>query len=274
MRTRTGRKWIPTMIVLLSIFGWLAGCTLPGPPPPATPSPTVPVAAGSQIPLKVGVSTNMPPLIFKQGDQITGLEAELAKGLADYLGRPLQFVEVEWKDQIPYLLDRRTDIIMSGLSVTELRKVRIAFSDPYSRTGQMALIRRGDLQRFKMGYYSIVETPSIGAVENTTGALLVRERYEKAKKRFFKTSAEGIEALRNKTIDLMIHDAPVVLVLAAEHESELEPIYSLLTEEYLAWGLRREDGMLLKSVNAYINDMKRDGRLQTVVNRWMPLSGK
>jgi ABC-type amino acid transport substrate-binding protein len=72
----------------------------------------------------------------------------------------------------------------------------------------------------------------------------------------------------------MIHDAPVVLVLAAEHESELEPIYSLLTEEYLAWGLRREDGMLLKSVNAYLNDMKRDGRLQTVVNRWMPLSGK
>jgi ABC-type amino acid transport substrate-binding protein len=172
------------MMVLLSILGWLAGCTLPGPPPPGTPSPT---ARGGRQPgaLKVGVSTNMPPLIFKQGDQITGLEAELAKGLADYLGRPLQFVEVDWKDQIPYLLDRRTDIIMSGLSVTELRKVRIAFSDPYSRTGQMALIRRGDLQRFKMGYYSIVETPSIGAVENTTGALLVRERYEKAKKRFF-----------------------------------------------------------------------------------------
>jgi polar amino acid transport system substrate-binding protein len=275
MRTRTCRKWIPAMMVILSILAWLAGCTLPGPPPaPAGPSPAAPVAAGSQMPLKVGVSTNMPPLIFKQGNHITGLEAELAQGLAAYLGRPLQFVEVAWKDQIPYLLDRRTDIIMSGLSITELRKVRIAFSDPYSRTGQMAIIRRGDLQRFKMGYYSVVEAPSLGAVENTTGAGLVRSRYDKAKKIFFKTSADGIAALRNKTIDLMIHDAPVIMVLAAEHESELEPIYSLLTEEYLAWGIRREDGILLKSVNAYINDMKRDGRLQTVVNRWMPLSGK
>lgn len=274
MTTRTCLKWISTIMTLLSVFGWLAGCTTPGPPPTAAPAPTTPTAVTNQTPLRVGVSTNMPPLIYKQGDQITGLEAELAKGLADYLGRPLQFVEVAWKDQISYLLDRRTDIIMSGLSVTELRKMRIAFSDPYSRTGLMAIVRRGDIQRFKMGYFSVVEKPTIGAVEDTTGAGFIRSRYENAKKLFFKTSAEGITALRNKKIDLMIHDASVILVMAATYESELAPVYALLTEEYLAWGLRREDTALLKSANAYLADLKRDGRLKTIVHRWMPLSEK
>ena len=274
MTTRTTTKWITTLVTLLSVFGWLTGCTMSGPSTTPAPAATTPMAANNQAPLKVGVSTNMPPLIYKQGDQITGLEAELAKGLADYLGRPLQFVEVAWKDQISYLLDRRTDIIMSGLSITELRKVRIAFSDPYSRTGLMAIVRRGDIQRFKMGYYSVVETPSIGAVEDTTGAGFIRSRYENANKRFFKTSAEGIAALRDKTIDLMIHDAPVILVMAATYESELAPVYALLTEEYLAWGLRREDTALLKSTNAYVADLKRDGRLKAIVQRWMPLSEK
>ena len=70
----------------------------------------------------------------------------------------------------------------------------------------------------------------------------------------------------------MIHDAPTILVLAATYESELAPIMSLLTEEYLAWGLRRGDQDLLTSANAYLADIKRNGRLKTIVNRWMPLS--
>lgn len=96
----------------------------------------------------------------------------------------------------------------------------------------------------------------------------------KMPKNFFKTSAEGIAALRNKKIDLMIHDAPVILVMAATYESELAPVYALLTEEYLAWGLRREDSALLKSANTYLADLKRDGRLKAIVHRWMPLSDK
>ena len=134
----------------------------------------------------------MPPLIYKQGKQIVGLEADLARGLANYLGRPLQFVEVAWKDQIPFLQEGRIDIIMSGMSITKLRKIRIAFSDPYSRTGQMALVRREDIQRFAAGYFSIVEPPGIGAVENTTGAGLVRTRYANARKHFFQTRPKAL----------------------------------------------------------------------------------
>jgi len=274
MTPLTRTQWIAAIMMLLALAG-LPGCTTPSPSAPPAASPAAPAATkATSAPLRVGVSTNMPPLIYKQGRRITGLEADLAKGLADYLGRPLQFVEVAWKDQIPYLLDGRTDIIMSGLSVTELRKVRIAFCDPYSRSGLMAILRRGDIQRFKAGYFSLVETPGIGAVEGTTGAGFVRSRYEKARKRFFKTSEDGITALRDKSIDLFIHDAPVVLVMAATYESELAPIYSLLTEEYLAWGVRRDNTALQKAANAYIADLKNNGRLKSIVQRWMPMSGK
>jgi polar amino acid transport system substrate-binding protein len=100
--------------------------------------------ASNETLLRVGVTADAPPLIFKKGDAYAGLEAELAEELGRFLHKDVRFVEVPWEDQIQTLLDDRTDIIMSGISITPLREVLIAFSIPYFRTGQMALMASGE----------------------------------------------------------------------------------------------------------------------------------
>ena len=74
---------------------------------------TVPVAAGSQMPLKVGVSTNMPPLIFKRGDQITGLEVE--QRLRCLVDRPDIAALIEHDDAVDRTLDRCAKLLVSGM---------------------------------------------------------------------------------------------------------------------------------------------------------------
>ena len=44
--------------------------------------------------LRVGVTPNAPPLIFKQGNGIVGLEADFAREFAKYLGKSPRFVEL------------------------------------------------------------------------------------------------------------------------------------------------------------------------------------
>jgi polar amino acid transport system substrate-binding protein len=225
--------------------------------------------------LRVGVSTNAPPLIYKQGQDIVGLEAEFARGLAKYLGKSVHFVELDWQDQIPALLDGRTDIIMSGMSMTKMRRVRIAFSDPYFRTGQMALIHKRDENRFSQGYYSILVLGAqlkIGVVKATTGESYVKKNFGQARKiSSFVTSREGVEALKERKVDLFVHDAPVIFILAAESESEgLMVLPSLLSEEYLAWGIRKNDMELKESANRFIQKLKDEGQLHTMVKRWVP----
>lgn len=227
--------------------------------------------------LRVGVSTNAPPLIYKQGKDIVGLEAELAREFAVYLGKSVRFIELDWQDQIPALLENRTDIIMSGMSITKMRQIRIAFSEPYFRTGQMALIRKRDAHRYPHGYYSIFGWTVrivIGVVKGTTGESFVKENFGRAKKIIsYQTAKEGAKALAGGGIDMVIHDAPIILMLAAENESKgLVPLPSLLTEEYLAWGVKKNDVELLRSANSFIKTYKKDGRLHEIVNRWIPLS--
>lgn len=227
--------------------------------------------------LKVGISTNAPPLAYRQKDQIAGLEPELAREFAAYLGRQVRFVEVEWVNQIQALLDMRTDIIMSGMSITPMREVRIAFSKPYFRSGQMALIPRKDKARYPMGFYGILGQSiklKIGVVKGTTGQSFVQKSFGTAKKIVsYKNSRIALDKLLVGKIDMLIHDAPIVLMMAAENEAKgLSTIPSLLTEEYMAWGIRKTDTELIDAANRFIDELNQKGKLEAITRKWIPYS--
>lgn len=102
--------------------------------------------------LRIGITPNTPPIIYKDKNDIVGVEADLARKLAAELGKSPKFISLKWEDQIPALLDGRTDIIMSGMTITELRSMRINFSQPYLKIGQMALIRLEDVSKYRNPY--------------------------------------------------------------------------------------------------------------------------
>lgn len=226
--------------------------------------------------LRVGVSTNSPPLIYKQGKKVVGLEADLAQEFAQYLGKSVRFIEVEWVEQIPALLDNRTDIIMSGMSVTKMRQFRISFSEPYYKTGLMALFHKRNLRILPARYlargikvFSVMAR--FGVVKGTTGETFVLDNFGDAKKiSHFDTPKKAVEALIYNNIDIFIHDGPIILLAASEYDIEgLTTSMVLLTDDYLAWGFRKNDIELLNSANRFIDTYRREGKLNSIISRWI-----
>ena len=223
--------------------------------------------------LRVGVTPNAPPLIFKQNNKIIGLEADFAKELAKYLAKSLRFVELEWEDQIPALLANRTDIIMSGMTQTPLREVRIAFTRRYLESGQMALIRREDSARFSTGFFSLTTSSAIGVVKNTFGEYFVDERFSSVKKEIYSSPQDATEAVIDKDIDMFIYDAPMILYIASENEDKgLTALFALLTRENLAWGVRKDNTDLLESANRFLSDPKNQAMLKERTQYWVPFA--
>jgi polar amino acid transport system substrate-binding protein len=166
---------------------------------------------------------------------------------------------------------------MSGMTITPLRQMRIAFSNPYYHSGQMALVPKKYRRAFPQGYYAILGlsiTLRFGVVKGTTGEAFVRKNFGSAKSiRAYRSARIATEKLRVGLLDIVIHDAPVILSLAAEYEGQgLTPIPSLLTEEYLAWGIRKQDVELLEAANDYLEELKASGKLASMVRRWIPFS--
>ena len=223
--------------------------------------------------LRVGVSTNSPPLIFKQNNEIVGLEADFARDLAKYLGKSLHFVELKWEDQIPALLDNRIDIIMSGMSITALREVRVAFTLSYFESGQLALIRRRDAARYSTGLFSLATAEAIGAIKDTTGEYYVESQFGSVNRKLYKNSRAAVKDLINKKIDMFIHDAPMILYLASENESKgLTVLFALLTKEPLAWAVRKNNTELLEAANDFLRTYNEEGKLNKLIKYWIPFT--
>ncbi len=222
--------------------------------------------------LRVGVSPNAPPLIYKKNNAITGLEADLAGKFGKYTGRTVQFIEIDWKDQIDALENNEIDIIMSGMSVTDARRYRIAFSNPYLRSGQILLVRLRDKPLFLTGIYSLMNSSYvIGTVKNTTGDLFITKTLNGVKVKNFNTSADAVQALIKKEIDAFVYDAPMVCYYAAVNENnKLAPILALATEEYIAWGIRKEDTKLLEQANMFLAELQNSQTLQRIIRTWIP----
>jgi len=224
--------------------------------------------ARDRAPLRVGVSPVFPPMVFKQGKELVGVEVDLARALAEHLGRKLVFVEVPWNDQIEVLNSGKTDIIMSSMSITRARKFVVNFSQPYFMVGQMALVRREDKYQYALGFPQKPPRP-VGVIKATTGEFLVQRDLPKAKRKTFRNGEEAARALIRKKIDLFMSDSSLVWYLAGVHAADgLSVVPIVLSEEQLAWAVRKTDDTLLASVDDFIRQAKRDGRLLKVFRRW------
>lgn len=222
-------------------------------------------------PLRVGVTLNYPPIIFTRAGEPAGVEADLARLLAKRLGRPLQFVNVTWEQQVPALIAGQTDIIMSGMSITKAREVRVAFSDSYLKSGLVAMMRVEDAQRYSSPEAVRQTMLSIGVVEGTTGDIFVRKNFPNAVRiASLPQAGDAPTPLRNRSIDIFVHDAPSIMWLVSENEADLAGLWEPFNEEHLAWGVRRDEPEFLSEVNAALDQWKSDGTLRKVLLKWLP----
>ncbi|MGE9295196.1 MAG: substrate-binding periplasmic protein [Puniceicoccales bacterium] len=222
-------------------------------------------------PLRVGVTPDSPPLVFKVNDSYEGVEIDLARLLGKELDRPVVFVSLPWDEQLKALKDGKTDIVMSGMTVTREREEQVAFSPPYLNFGQMALVRKQDRSRYTSARSLVQTTGNVAVIPDTTGAAFVKDNFENANVVKFNTPEEAVDAVVRSQADAFIYDSPVIYWMAGKREMEdVTPVSIHLTIEYLAWAMRPEDKKLQNQVAEALFEFESDGRLQTVLNRWLP----
>jgi ABC-type amino acid transport substrate-binding protein len=238
--------------------GFLAGVAVAAEPTTAEPAP-----------LRVGVSPVFPPMVFKQGKELAGVEVDLARTLGEKLGRKVVFVELDWKDQTEALVAGKTDIVMSSMSVTMARNAVMSFTRPYFKIGQMALVRREDRNNHLLGLM-VPPGTKVAVIKATTGDFLVQREFPKANRKTYASGAEAARALMKRSVDLFIADSTLVWYLAGTHAADgLTTVPLVLNEEFLAWGVRRGNDDLVGAANEFIAHAAQDGTLTKTFRRWM-----
>jgi len=231
------------------------------------------LAADAAPPLRVGIAPNYPPLAFKEDGQLQGIEVDFAHKLGKQLGREVILVETPWDDLSKALIEDKTvDVVMSGTSITEERKQRVDFTDSYLDVGQMILIRAADYPKLRDADALDKPDVRVGFISNTTSQNYAQKNLTKAKLQGFENTDAGVAALRADKIDAFITDAPAVWRVAGgllKKETQLRGLYTPLTQEQLAWAVRKGDNPLRLQLNAVIEKWKEDGTIDDVLDDWI-----
>ena len=82
------------------------------------------------------------PYEYYDGDQIVGIDADIAKAICDKLGYELKIEDMEFDAIIAAVSSGKADFGAAGMTVTEDRKKSVDFTDPYTTAEQVVIVKK------------------------------------------------------------------------------------------------------------------------------------
>jgi len=221
--------------------------------------------------LRVGFEAGYMPfeMTDKKGNFV-GFDIDMAKEMAKAMGVKFVPVNTAWDGIIPSLITGKFDIIMSGMTVTQERNLKVNFADPYIIVGQTILLNKkheGKVLSYKdLNDPKYIVTSKLG----TTGEQAVKRMIPKCQYKSFETETEAALEVVNGKADAFVYDLPFCVVFMAQQGAgKLVFLDQPFTYEPLAWAVNKGDPDFLNWLNNFLRQVKNDGRYERMYNKWI-----
>ena len=219
------------------------------------------LAQGIPDTVRLGTEGAYPPYNFiNDSGEVDGFERELGDELCKRAELTCTWVTNEWDSIIPNLVSGNYDAIMAGMSITAERDEVIDFTSPYTRPDPSAYLAMSEDVDLTGGVVAAQAGTIQAAHVAESGATMLE----------FATPEEAVAAVRNGEADAMFLDKSFVLPIAEEDDSLMIVGEDVLLGDGMALGIRESDTELRDAFSAAIDEMKADGSLNALIEKWLP----
>ncbi len=220
--------------------------------------------------LRVGMEPGYMPFEMKdKKGKIIGFDVDIARKMAKDMGVKLKIVPTAWDGIIAGLLAGKYDMIISGMTITQKRNLKINFANPYISIGQTMLVRASVAKGKKS--WKDLDKPQYTIVTKlgVTGEIATRRMFKHAKIRTFDTEADAVQELLNGKADAFVYDKPYNAMFMAKRGGKGIVFWDKdLTFEPLGWAVRKGDPDFLNWLDNFLNQIKHDGTYEKIYNKW------
>ena len=220
-------------------------------------------AAGGR--LIMATNAEFPPYEYHDGDAIVGIDAEIAKAIADELGMELEIEDIAFDSIIPEIVSGKADMGLAGMTVTEDRMQSVDFSDTYAKASQKIIVTEDS----EIASPDDLKGVIVGVQLGTTGDIYVSdleadgttvERYSKG--------FEAVQALSQGKIDAVVIDGEPAKTFVAETQG-LKILDESFTDEEYAIAVKKGNTELLEKINGALKTLKDNGTLDEIVAKYI-----
>ena len=262
-------KKLQLLCTLVVIISFLSGCAEMNRASDPSPSPVLDRIL-SRGELRVGMSGDMPPLnMLNKEDKIIGLDADLAAMIADGMSVKLNAQQIAFRDLLPALEAGSIDMIISNMTMTPGRNLKVAFVGPYFTSGKGLLTKHSTLARAaKMEDLNNPQFTFV-ALKGSTSEFVTQKGAPLAKLLTVGTENEGIQMVIDGKADGMLADFPICIVAAYRNQgSGLVTVAAPITYEPIGIAVPKGDPLLVNWLQNFMNGIEKAGYMKKMAEKW------
>jgi polar amino acid transport system substrate-binding protein len=229
-------------------------------------------AAGVELikPGKLVTCTHLdyPPFQARRGDKIEGFDVDVVDAVAKDLGVTQEILDTSFEgiESGESLSTKQCDVAAAAMSITDVRKTKLDFSESYFEARQALLVKKGA----SVKDLAALKGKKLGAQLATTG-----EEYANKNKDAngydvvqFEDLPLEVTAVQTGQIDAAINDNSVLFDFI-KNNADVEVSAEFDTGDNYGIGVAKGNTKLLEKVNATLARLKKDGEYDKIYEKWI-----
>ena len=215
--------------------------------------------------LTMATNATFPPYeMTTDAGTIEGIDVDTAQAIAEKLGLELQIDDMDFDAALLSVQQGKADIAMAGITVTDERMAVMSFSDSYATGIQSVIVPEGS----DIASVDDLAGKKIGTQRGTTGYLYCSDDFGEDAVVAYDNGLTAVQALNNGQVDAVVIDNEPAKAYV-ESNPGLKILDTSYAEEDYAIGMNKSNTALLEAVNAALEELKADGTLQAIVDKYI-----
>lgn len=216
--------------------------------------------------IKFGTDDSFPPMEYRdENNNLVGFDVDLADAIAGKLGVKAEFTTTDFSGIIEALKAGKFDAILATLSITDERKEKILFSEPYIMEGQIVAVKAGNNTITKV---ADLTGKTVAAQLGSTSEQSAKKLNGLKEYKAYDKVTEAFHDLEIGRIDAVVVDELVGRYYISKSPENYNVLEEKLSDEPVGIGFRKEDTELKDAVQKAFDELKADGTLSKISMKW------
>jgi polar amino acid transport system substrate-binding protein len=213
----------------------------------------------------------MPPLNMttKEGELI-GYEVDLAKAMAQAMGVRAKLQVIPFAELLPALQSGKIDLILSNMTITPGRNLKVAFVGPYFTSGKAFLTKIKTIALADEAADIDAKNTKLVALKGSTSQSFVEKAIPDATLVTVNDYDEAVKMVIEDKVHAMVADYPICVVSVFRYpEQGLLSVVTTLTYEPIGVGVPAGDPLLVNWVKNFMGIAEETGLLENLKKTWL-----
>ena len=220
--------------------------------------------------LRVAMNAEFAPFESLDAQQnIEGFDVDLMNAMAKAGNFQVQFQHQPWDSLFPALSQGDVDVVMSGVTITDERKMTMDFTEPYYQITQVVLVAPG---KKVQNINDVKSLSKVGVVSGHTGDFAAQKIFGATSGNIarFKTLPLMLKEVESSGVDAGISDSAVVANYVKNNESKgftMVQVPDFTTENY-GIAVKKGNQETLDMLNAALKKVRESGEYAQIESKY------